>query len=680
MESCRRGVFISILGVSISLLVLLVVAGVFWLFFWLTNSNAVAAEVSSEVQQTELIGKPRSKSIGNLENDVLYYIVVDRFLDANPRNNIPEYAFEEKTSDPEKQVYNEMNKLLLRHTYDPSHRHMGMYWGGDLEGVTQRLDYLQDLGITKLVLSPIQDNSNGLFYHPDIKTYLYRSKTEEVKEDFYSHVSTPYHGYWTKDWFEIDEHFRSPEDQERDRYQVFRRLLNEAGKRGISVILDLTMNQTAPGHISTEPPSLGAGGFLFGESWFADNGDVYRHGERVATHWDPKTGERDPQGWFHEPKIIWDFDTASKELIEEGQISGGMPDLNQDALAVKQYLLDAAKFWLTFNQEQYPIAGFRLDAVKHINEGFWQDFEDYVLSINPDAVLLGEYFGGGYRAQESIYFLEQTDQITQYDFNLSEAARRFFSRDRGWDGRTYIIRETTLGRKGTYYNYDILSRFFHWVFNPAQTLEIPTDSLDAIPNEEAKGWVTFVENHDKPRLKSYYPDVSDEGYKSLIEFQFTARGVPLVMYGTETALAIPYHPEHEGLFGVGGDPFNRPMMIWPGQKGWKEDIYQTTRRMAHLRTEYPVLRYGETRYLFPKGASKKEDIFMLREDQDISNGGKSPRILYAYSTAGGEFLLSFEEEGVQRCRVVDTDQQLELVDGMLPMKLQPEESKVFVLE
>ncbi len=677
MESCRRGVLISVLGVSISLFVLLSVAIIFWMVFWLFPENAIAAESG---EKAELHRASERDSIGNLENDVLYYIVVDRFNDADPRNNVPDYAFEEESSNPKKQVYNEMNQLLLRHTYDPTHRYMGMYWGGDLEGVIQKLDYLQDLGVTKLVLSPIQDNSNGLFYHPDIETYLYRSKNEPVEDDFYRHVSTPYHGYWTKDWFEIDEHFRSPDHQGRDRYQVFRRLLNEAGKRDIGIILDLTMNQTAPGHISTEPPNLGKGGFLFGESWFADNGDVYRHGEKVATHWDPKTGERDPQGWFHEPKIIWDFDTASKQLLEQGQISGGMPDLNQDAPQVKQYLFDAAKFWLTFNEDQYPIAGFRLDAVKHINERFWKEFEDYVLSINPDAVLLGEYFGGGYRNEASIHFLEKTNEITQYDFNLSEAARRFFSRDRGWDGRVYTLKETTLGRKGQYYNYDLLSWFWHWVLNPAETLEIPKSSLDAISNEEAKAWVTFAENHDKPRLKTYYPEISDQAYQSLIKFQFTARGVPLIMYGTETALAIPYHPKHDGLFGPGGDPFNRPMMIWPGDQGWKEDIHQTTKQMAHLRREYPVLRYGTTRYLLPDGASGKDDIFMLREPSDDSVSDNRPKVLYTYSTEGGEFLLSLEQENVEQCQLVESGDDIALVDGMLPIKLKPEQSKVFILE
>ena len=338
---------------------------------------------------------------GNLGNDVLYYIVVDRFFDAEPGNNVPDFAFAASPDDqPSEQLYKAMNRLMLSHTYDPSRRYMGMYWGGDLQGVTQKLDYLKDLGITKIILSPIQDNANGMFYHPDIDSYLYHEKEDQASDDFYRHISTSYHGYWTKDWYAMEEHYRSPESD--DPYQSFRQLLNAAGERGIGIVLDLTMNQTSPGHISTEAPELGSGGSLFGESWFADNGNVYQQGKLVATHWDPKTGERDPNGWFHEPMMIWDFDTASQELIENGQISGGMPDLNQSAPQVEKYFLDAARFWLTFNQEQTPIAGFRLDAVKHVNYKFWRKFEDTVLEVNPQAVLLGEFFSGGYRNLPSI--------------------------------------------------------------------------------------------------------------------------------------------------------------------------------------------------------------------------------------------------------------------------------------
>lgn len=614
---------------------------------------------------------------GNLKNDVLYYIVVDRFFDGETENNIPNFAFTDVLEESKQQhLYNEMNKLLLRHTYDPTHSYMAMYWGGDLKGIVEKLDYLQDLGVTKIILSPIQDNANGIFYHPDIKNYLHRSKEDEVKEEniFYSRVSSAYHGYWTKDWYEIDEHFRQPEG---DRYGIFRQLLDEAGKRGIGVILDITMNQTSPGHISTEPPEIGAGGFLFGESWFADNGNIYRHGELVATHWDPKTGERDPDGWFHPPQIIWDFGNASKELLEEGQISGGMPDINQDALQVEQYFLDCARFWLTLNEGGYQLAGFRLDAVKHVNERFWRKFEQTVLDINPDAVLIGEFFSGGYRYPPSIQFLQETEHITQFDFNLSEAARRFFAQDRGWDGRAFILRELTLGRKGTHYHENSIQRLGHKILNPADTLEIPRSSLELVTDEEAKGWVTFVENHDQPRVRTFYPQMSDEAYESLIKFQFTARGVPLVMYGEETGLAVPYYPEHEGLFGIGGDPFNRPMMISSESPGWKPTTYETTKKMAHLRREYPVLRYGETRFVYPKSSSRSEDLFMLREPSSCDSGDDCASILYAYSTHGGDFPLRLPAlKGYEEVETGDRG----TIDGSLFIHLEPEQARVFVLK
>ncbi len=614
---------------------------------------------------------------GNLKNDVLYYIVVDRFFDGETENNIPNFAFTDVPEESKQQhLYNEMNKLLLRHTYDPTHSYMAMYWGGDLKGIVEKLDYLQDLGVTKIILSPIQDNANGIFYHPDIKNYLHRSKEDEVKEEniFYSRVSSAYHGYWTKDWYEIDEHFRQPEG---DRYGIFRQLLDEAGKRGIGVILDITMNQTSPGHISTEPPEIGAGGFLFGESWFADNGNIYRHGELVATHWDPKTGERDPDGWFHPPQIIWDFGNASKELLEEGQISGGMPDINQDALQVEQYFLDCARFWLTLNEGGYQLAGFRLDAVKHVNERFWRKFEQTVLDINPDAVLIGEFFSGGYRYPPSIQFLQETEHITQFDFNLSEAARRFFAQDRGWDGRAFILRELTLGRKGTHYHENSIQRLGHKILNPADTLEIPRSSLELVTDEEAKGWVTFVENHDQPRVRTFYPQMSDEAYESLIKFQFTARGVPLVMYGEETGLAVPYYPEHEGLFGIGGDPFNRPMMISSESPGWKPTTYETTKKMAHLRREYPVLRYGETRFVYPKSSSRSEDLFMLREPSSCDSGDDCASILYAYSTHGGDFPLRLPAlKGYEEVETGDRG----TIDGSLFIHLEPEQARVFVLK
>ncbi|MBD2251482.1 cyclomaltodextrin glucanotransferase [Nostoc parmelioides FACHB-3921] len=577
-------------------------------------------------------------------------------------------------------VYNKMNQLLLQHTYDPSKTYMGLYWGGDIEGIIKKLDYLKDLGVTKIIISPIQDNANGILYNPKFHNYLYRTHQEKgLKNNLYTHVFSPYHGYWIKDWFEIDEHFRNPNDGiGNDRFQVLRRLLNEAGKRGIGVIMDLTLNHTSPSHFSNIP-------FVFNPNspaaMFVDDGSIYREGKLVASYWNRQLGSIDPKGkkWFHPPKQI-DFNRPNAKMLEQGMLEG-LPDLNQDVPEVEKYLLDAVRFWLTFNNGSTQIVGFRLDSIKHVNLRFWQKLEKFILDINPSAILIGEYFSGGYRNPESISFLKKTNNITQFDFDLSNSARRFFAGDRAWDGRTYMLEETILGRKGNYYNYSFVRRIFHWLLNPAATLEISRKSLDSISDTDAKSWVTFSENHDLPRLKTRYINMSDSAYASLIKFQFVARGVPMIMYGMETGLAVPYHPKHKGLFGIGGDPFNRPMMIWSNSLGWKNSLYQTTKKMAHLRQKYPVLRYGDTRFLHPNKFHRDQDIFMLREYEKCNKNNNSicKSILYAYSTRGGEFKLKSPAPGISQYEVTETGEKKSIINGEIHIQLRAEEALVLIL-
>ncbi len=618
---------------------------------------------------------------GNLGNEVLYYIIVDRFFDGDKGNNIPTYAFPISEAQPaEERAYNEMNRLLLEHSYDPTHRFIGLYWGGDLRGVIEKLDYLQDLGVTKIVLSPIQDNANGLVYYPQAKGYLYYQRSDEVPTDnLYAHASTAFHGYWTKDWYEIDEHFRAPQDETTDRFQIFRQLLNEAADRDIGIILDLTLNHTSPFPYYRLPPQYKDNSIGF---WFVDNGSVFQHGYRVATYWDPTSGQLDAQNWFHS---FWpiDFNRPTPQMIEEGTLPGGLPDLNQDNPEVEDYLLNAARFWLTFNQDYHPIAGFRLDAVKHVNIKFWQKFEEMALSINPSTILIGEFFSGGYRNADSVQWVDQTKAYTQFDFNLSMPARNFFAKAREWDGRTFILREAVSGREGSFYTMPWVQRGLHKLLDPAETLEIPREALDTIPDEDAKAWVTFIENHDEPRMLTRFPDMTEAGYASLIRFIFTSRGVPMLMFGVETGLAVPYHLEHSGLFGIGGDPFNRPMMIWPDEAGWNEHLFQVTRSMAHLRQRYPVLRYGKTRFLFPRNSDRSQDIFMLREPESCDPHDLCTRILYAYSTSGGEYLVSLENIDTSTVRYqedIEAQAQTQVTDGLIPIKLKPEQSKVLVLK
>jgi glycosidase len=609
---------------------------------------------------------------GNLDNDVLYYIAVDRFFDGQPNNNIPEFTFPaDDTLTPEQQAYNQVNRTLVQYAYDPSHRYVNLYWGGDLEGVIQKLDYLKTLGVTKLVLSPIQDNTNGLAYYPGGTGYLHTTIDPEADDfnSFYAGLNTAFHGSWTKDWFELEEHFRNPEDETGDRFQVLRRLLNEAGDRGIGIILELNLNSTSPYQATVNDAAFNPSQ---AQKWLIDNGAVFQQGQKVATY--SENTDSNPDHWFHAPQGI-DYNHPTPKMLEEGSV-GGLPDLNQNHPDVRDYLLNAVRFWLGFNSDGYPISGFYLDSIVNINPDFWQDLENTVLEINPQAVLIGDYADGGYRNQDAVNWYVNTHGYTLLDSQLSQAARRFFTGDRGWDGRAYVLREITLEHDGQYYNRALLDYWIHRILNPSETLEIPRRSLDVISDPNARGWVKFANHPSKPRLFTANPQLSEAAYASLIKFLFVSPEVPLLMYGDETGLAVPYHIDHGGMGGVGSSPFNEPMMIWPEESGWNPSIFQITQTMAHLRQDQPVLRYGETRFLLPEGSHHDQDLFMVREMAGRQEQSESPKVLYAYSTKGGDFQVSLQWAG--QAQNVET----QAIQGQDPitLHLEPESAQVWLVQ
>ena len=97
-------------------------------------------------------------------DQTLYFIVVDRFCDGDPQNNVGKCSA----------------------AYDASRTQWYMYWGGDLLGITKRLDYLREMGISALWLTPVFDQ---------VDTVVQLAVP-----------MAPYHGYWAKDFKRIDEH------------------------------------------------------------------------------------------------------------------------------------------------------------------------------------------------------------------------------------------------------------------------------------------------------------------------------------------------------------------------------------------------------------------------------------------------------------------------------------------
>ncbi|HER42971.1 MAG TPA: hypothetical protein ENO08_00745, partial [Candidatus Eisenbacteria bacterium] len=213
---------------------------------------------------------------------------------------------------------------------------------GDLQGLTGKLDYLNDgdtetgddLGVTGIWLMPI-------------------------------HESPSYHGYDAVDYRSIDPDYGTMAD--------FEAFLAAAHSRGIAVIIDYVMN-----HCSNQHPwfTASAGEDPYYRDWFrwsqSDPGQTGPWGQQVW-HWDPS-------GWYY------------------GLFYGGMPDLNYGNPAVKDMMFETAAYWL----DTIGVDGFRLDAVLYmIEEGdqlqntastfqFWHDYNAYVKAVKPAAFSVGE--------------------------------------------------------------------------------------------------------------------------------------------------------------------------------------------------------------------------------------------------------------------------------------------------
>ena len=214
---------------------------------------------------------------------------------------------------------------------------------GDFNGITQKLDYLNDgdprttddLGIRGIWLMPINS-------------------------------SPSYHGYDVADYFSINEEYGTMED--------FQTLLDEAHQRGIKVIIDLVIN-----HTSTHHP------------WFQD----------AST--DPDSPYRDYYVWEDPPPSFdspWGTDVwhRADTGFYYAIFWAGMPDLNYTNPDVTREMQEVIRFWL----EDVGVDGFRLDAIKHLIEdgeiqentlathSWWEGFYDYYTSVNPEAFTVGE--------------------------------------------------------------------------------------------------------------------------------------------------------------------------------------------------------------------------------------------------------------------------------------------------
>ncbi|MDE3838181.1 alpha-amlyase [Bacillus methanolicus] len=372
------------------------------------------------------------------QDETIYFLMVDRFNDADPSNN-----FEVDVSNPE------------------------AYQGGDFQGIIDKLDYIKDMGFTAICLTPVFDNDKK-----------------------------GYHGYWIKDFYKTEEHFGS--------LDKFKELVKEAHKRDMKVIFDFIAN-----HVG------------------------------LKSEW---VNDPDKQDWFHNKKEINNWNDQ-KEL-ENGWLNG-LPDLAQENPEVKNYLIDAAKWWI----KETDIDGYRLHAVNHAPVSFWADFAKEIKKEKEDFYLLGEIWSNDptYIAQ-----YEKAGIDGFLDYPLNEHLRTAFSKP----------------------DQSLKGLFTVWERNK-----------EVYENPYLLG--TFMDNHDTVRFtrdavnNNLHPG---SRWKLALTYLYTTPGIPIVYYGSEIAL--------DG----GEDPDNRRIMDFRTDK----ELIDYISKIGELRDKHPSLTRGTMELLYEK--------------------------------------------------------------------------------
>jgi glycosidase len=249
----------------------------------------------------------------NYETDTIYELMVDRFYDGDPTNDNP---------------YSQSN------SYDSTGTNINDYFGGDWQGIIDKMQYLQDLGITAIWITPPYDNLRAPYYQTSNSTYY-----------------NAYHGYWARDYFVPDAHWGS--------WAVFDSMVAAAHAHNIKVIIDFASNHTNQ-EDSVEQGAFYKNGVLMG-NWSDDTNGYFHH-----------FGDRPDNATTN-----WDF---------QYQDLAYLADFSQENGTVIQYMKDAIKVWLG-----HGVDGIRNDAVLEQDPAFLKIWQDYINSYQP-VYTFGEFW------------------------------------------------------------------------------------------------------------------------------------------------------------------------------------------------------------------------------------------------------------------------------------------------
>ncbi|MEE4489492.1 pullulanase-type alpha-1,6-glucosidase [Streptomyces sp. BE230] len=550
---------------------------------------AAAARPPAAPSDAELAAQPDRH---DLTREQFYFVMPDRFANGDTGND-----------------RGGLTGSRLETGYDPTDK--GFYQGGDLKGMTSRLDYIKGLGTTAIWLAPIFKNR----------------PVQGTGKD----ASAGYHGYWITDFTQVDPHFGTNAD--------LTKLIEQAHRKGMKVFFDVITNHTADTVDYAEKtygykpkgayPYLDRNGRPFDDAAGMAKTDADSFPYKPVT-----TGGKTPS-WLNDPTMYHNRgdSTYAGESTTYGDFSG-LDDLWTERPEVVSGMEKIYEKWV----RDFDIDGFRIDTVKHVDMDFWTQ---WATALDAYAAKHGRkdffMFGEVYSADTAITspYVTQGRLDATLDFPFQEAARQYASQGAPASKLAAVF--------GDDYRYT-------------------TDKANAYEQ------VKFLGNHDMGRigtfLKQDNPKADDaelvKRAELANELMFLSRGNPVVYYGDE-----------QGFTGAGGDKDARQTMFASKTADYLDDdelgtdrthasdaydtshpLYRSIAALSELTAKNPALRDGVQTERYAEGsvyAFSRTDPERSNEYVVATNNGTAAKTVeLSTESAGMDFRTLYGGSGTVR--------------------------------
>ncbi|MET9516597.1 pullulanase-type alpha-1,6-glucosidase [Streptomyces sp. NPDC002994] len=502
---------------------------------------AAAAKPPAPPSDAKLAAEPTRH---DLTREQFYFVLPDRFANGDPAND-----------------RGGLTGSRLATGYDPTDK--GFYQGGDLKGLTQKLDYIKNLGTTSIWLAPIFKNK----------------PVQGTGKD----ASAGYHGYWITDFTQVDPHFGTNADLEK--------LIDKAHAKGMKVFFDVITNHTADTVDYAEKkygyrpkgayPYLDTSGRPFDDRQGVGKTDA----DTFPYTPKPREDEKKVPSWLNDPTMYHNRgdSTFAGESSEYGDFAG-LDDLWTERPEVVDGMADIYQKWV----RDFDIDGFRIDTVKHVDLDFWTE---WATALDAYAAKRGRedffMFGEVYSADTEVTspYVTRGRLDSTLDFPLQDATRAYASQGVAASKLAEVFAED--------YRYT-------------------TDKANAYEQ------VSFTGNHDMGRIGTFLKQDNPNADEAELlkrarlanELMFFSRGNPVIYYGDE-----------QGFTGAGGDKDARQTLFASKTADYLDDdqlgtdrthasdaydtthpIYKSIAELAKLTKTHPALRDGVQQELHAEGS------------------------------------------------------------------------------